>query len=236
MLSAAALLLARKLHNDILAKITQLVGMAYGKHTASISITPHSPGESEAKPRVAPWVSSRIMLGLGLRMPTVPPLPPGICYRMRKDWNNAPKGKSSKQGPHGDEENVGQCFIEDVDGEPVTGIIAAEAHTIIHSCFCSLLWSGQVASSAQNLSHEARTYLHVALSDLFRQLLYCVSGTWKINYLIGQHYPGFYKKHVLGVSKSHGSCIKQEATKDGLICDGDVVISVRHSAPSRPSK
>ncbi|TFY60866.1 hypothetical protein EVJ58_g4882 [Rhodofomes roseus] len=113
------LLLYRTLYEDLTARIPQLLGMAQ-----EAAANPGANTQTTVVPGVAPWSGSRVTLGLGQSLPDVPPLPPGIVYRTRDDWNRALKPKAARQGPQPEGKNVAQRFIEDENGEPIPGAIS----------------------------------------------------------------------------------------------------------------
>ncbi|TFY65490.1 hypothetical protein EVJ58_g1956 [Rhodofomes roseus] len=218
------LLTYKKLYNDLITRIPPLIGLAQGTYTApSIPDAAVSATAPSRVPKAAPWASHRVTLGLGLTMPAVPRIPSGIRYRTREDWNSAQKGKPAKQGPQPEGLNVAQRFIEEANGEPVSGYVAKEARLMLHSLLHSLLWSGQASPSAQTLGHEARVYLHVNLSARFPMLLYCEEGAWKIDYLISQLYPGF--------TKTYNTAAKRRSMKHEPM---DTVTKIDAEADSEP--
>ena len=208
--------LTRTLYEDLSARIPQLIGMAQ-----EAAANPGDNAQTAVVPGIARWSSSRVTLGLGQHLPDVPPLPPRILYRTRDDWNRATKPKAAKQGPQPDGHNVAQRFIEDENGEPISGGKAREARTMLHTLLHSLVWSGQAAASAQTLGNEARIYLHVNLARRFPMLLFCEEGTWKIDLFISQQYPGFAKTY-LDPNNRRAIRAKPECSEDKVEFDDDM--------------
>ena len=116
-----------------------------------------------------------------------------LPYFSREGWNSREKGKAGKGGPQS--ENVGLQFAEDMNGQAVPYVVAKEMRAMLNSLFHSLLANGQAAEVSNSLTHEARVYIHVTMSNHFPLLLFCEGGRWKIDLMITQAYSGFWTNH-----------------------------------------
>ncbi|KAI0366773.1 hypothetical protein BV20DRAFT_1055428 [Pilatotrama ljubarskyi] len=183
----------RKLYEELVSKVPQLLGM--------VSNVDHDSLEAMA---VSSVVHGRVVLGLGWVYPQPRTQPEGVTFRYwyASDYKERPN-KGGKQGQHDNSVNVAQRFVEDEQGQPVSGTVAKDIREMLRSLLHSLVWSGQAAASQDHLPHEARVYIHVSLSRRFPFLLLCDGGGWKINALIKQMYHGFSGHHIKATATSH---------------------------------
>ena len=175
----------RNAYNEIIAAIPQLLSMTSNPFGNPIPVSSISTTVSPPTNLVSQR-SHHILLGHDLVMST--PLSksdcPRIQYFTRDEWNRREKGKAGKGGTQS--ENIGLQFVEDANGQPVSFTIAKEMRTMLTSLFHSLLVNGQAAEVSSALTHEARAYLHVTMTNSFPLLLFCEGGRWKIDLMISQ--------------------------------------------------
>ncbi|KAI0354176.1 hypothetical protein OH77DRAFT_513233 [Trametes cingulata] len=179
----------RKLYEDLVSKIPQLLGMIPNVEHESLEVT----SGSSTQP-----IHGRVVLGLGWVYPQRRDRPEDVAFRYwyASDYKERPNKGGGKQGRHDENVNVAQLFVEDEQGQPVSGTVAKDIREMLRSLLHSLVWSGQAAASQDHLPHEARVYIHVSLARRFPYLLLCDGGGWKINLLIKQMYHGFSGNHI----------------------------------------
>ncbi|KAI0317684.1 hypothetical protein OF83DRAFT_113203 [Amylostereum chailletii] len=181
----------RRLLDEMMSKLPILIGM----NTPDAPAAPPLPSPSPSAPSVgtARWAETRITLGHGLVLPPRASHDecPGVRYWTSSSYTKRTKGKASKPGRHSNTVNKAQTYIEDKDGNPISGVDADQARSLLQSCLHSLHWSGQLTPTSTTLGYEARVYIHTVLANRFPCLRFCEGGMWKTDMFIKQAYPVF---------------------------------------------
>ena len=110
--------------------------------------------------------TGKVLLGLGIDYPVAPDAPPpGVTlkYWMKSSYNSCTIKKGKKTGQHKSNKNVGQIWIEDENGQPISGYITKSIHGMLMTSFHSLLWTGQAPVQFHELGYEACVYIHNVL-------------------------------------------------------------------------
>ncbi|KAI0310824.1 hypothetical protein OF83DRAFT_1287915, partial [Amylostereum chailletii] len=201
---------------DILINIPQLIGMNATSTSTALPSTPmtaaplaskesKSPPSTEISPGIVPWASLRVTLGFGIPWPTATPRSecPNVSYYAFSEWKKHPLPKAGKRGPHSNEHNVGQRYIEDKDGKAVSGLVAEQARNYRDALLNSLRWSGQATATYGGLSKEAKAYIYANMTERFPMLLFCEDGMWKTDVLFQAGYSQWAKDN--GLKNSDGS-------------------------------
>jgi hypothetical protein len=113
---------------------------------------------------------------------------PNIQYYSLDQWQKRLRKDKPKRGNHPDWENVGQKYIENLDGKEVDGHTAARARNVSTAAFVQLKIAGYAAKNYDSLPYAARSYLYTVVIAAVPQLAYCNDGAWKADLLMQERY------------------------------------------------
>lgn len=104
-----------------------------------------------------------------------------------------PKSNGKKvQGPHNDDENTTQRYIENRQGEPRGGGYVRIARNVATTSLISLARNHQLApyySGSNGLDYESRAYIYQTVGPAIPETRDCDDGCWKIDKLVAAQYP-----------------------------------------------
>ncbi|KAI9442695.1 hypothetical protein H4582DRAFT_2073289 [Lactarius indigo] len=122
--------------------------------------------------------------------------------------NNRRGGTRSAQGI-----NVMMLYIENADGTPVNGAVAAEIREFARSIWRGLHTRNAAPERWGDASKEIKEHYYHDMEVKYEVLRYC-EGHWKSQAVATAIYSQWYGNFVLGTGKKRGTAVKEEGDAD----------------------
>lgn len=107
-------------------------------------------------------------------------------------------------------DNVSMGFMEDVNGEPISGHKAVEIRKAIRELWGEMVQGGTALPTWSKVSHTVLMNFRQRLYGEFAELAYC-DGHWKLDKICTDNYSQWYKTH--GSNRNLCHCESTSTTK-----------------------
>lgn len=189
----------RSVHSDLLLRISQPVSYSALNHGTVGLSTPRN--MNDVLGDAFPWPK-------GYKREEIP----RVKYFTLDDWNKHEQAEANK------DTHDGQHFMEDENGTPVSGIVAADVRDKCDSLLTYIFRNGYGSASYKggtgSMVYPAVSYLYRHLTTQFPWLLLCDDGKWKTDLLVTQSFSLFARTYGFVVTKQEDEDVDADFDED----------------------